>query len=69
MIPIGGNVAETRPQTRGWNGIKKPLAKPFDAEEVERIVSVARLHWQDRHGGYIGRTRQRKSADGTYSAT
>jgi hypothetical protein len=69
MIPIGGKVAETRPQIKGWDGIKKPLAKPFDAQVVERIVSVARLHWQDRHRGDIGRTRQRKSLDGIYSAT
>jgi FixJ family two-component response regulator len=25
------------------------LAKPFDATEVIRIVSVAWQHWQDRH--------------------
>jgi hypothetical protein len=24
VIPIGGNVAESRSQTKGWDGIKKP---------------------------------------------
>lgn len=40
------------------------LAKPFDAEEVTRIVSIAGQHWRDRHGVHIGRTKQRKSANG-----
>ena len=41
------------------------LAKPFEADEVIRIVSIARQHWQDRHGVYNSRTTQRKSAKGT----
>jgi DNA-binding response OmpR family regulator len=41
------------------------LAKPFDAAEVIRIADIARQHWQDRHGVYSSRTRQRKSANGT----
>jgi DNA-binding response OmpR family regulator len=40
------------------------LAKPFDADEVTRVAGIARQHWQDRHGVYIGRTKQRKSANG-----
>jgi len=40
------------------------LAKPFDAEEVKRIVSIAGQHWQDRHGVHASRTRQRRSANG-----
>lgn len=39
------------------------LAKPFEADEVIRIVSIACQHWQDRHGVYISRTKQRKSAN------
>ena len=39
------------------------LAKPFDAEEVKRIVSIAGQHWRERHGVYISRTRQRQSAN------
>jgi len=41
------------------------LAKPFEADEVIRIVSIACQHWQDRHGVYNSRTTQRKSAKGT----
>ena len=41
------------------------LAKPFEADEVIRIVSIACQHWQDRHGVYNSRTKQRKSANGT----
>jgi len=41
------------------------LAKPFDADEVIRIVNVAWQHWRDRHDVYISRTKQRKSANGT----
>ena len=41
------------------------LAKPFEADEVIRIVSIAGQHWEDRHGVYHSRTEQRKSATGT----
>ena len=41
------------------------LAKPFDANEVIRIAGIAGQHWQDRHGVYISRTKQRKSANGS----
>ena len=41
------------------------LAKPFEADEVIRIVSIAGQHWQDRHGVHNSRTEQRKSANGT----
>jgi hypothetical protein len=40
------------------------LAKPFDPNEVIRIVSVAWQHWQDRHGVHSIRTNQRKAATG-----
>jgi DNA-binding NtrC family response regulator len=38
------------------------LAKPFDTQEVIRIVSSAWQHWQDRHGIHSGRTAQRRAA-------
>jgi DNA-binding NtrC family response regulator len=41
------------------------LAKPFEADEVIRIVSIAGQHWEDRHGVHKRRTEQRKSATGT----
>jgi len=41
------------------------LAKPFDTEEVTRIVSFAGQHWRDRHGVYSSRTKQRKAVAGT----
>jgi CheY-like chemotaxis protein len=40
------------------------LAKPFEADEVIRIVTIAGRHWEDRHGVYKSRTQQRKSATG-----
>jgi FixJ family two-component response regulator len=41
------------------------LAKPFEADEVIRIVDIAGAHWQDRHSTHITRTKQRKAGDGT----
>jgi DNA-binding NtrC family response regulator len=41
------------------------LAKPFEADEVIRIVSIAYQHWQYRHGVCNSSTTQRKSAKGT----
>jgi len=41
------------------------LAKPFEADEVIRIVSIAGQHWQNRHGVHIARTEQRKSTNGS----
>ena len=41
------------------------LAKPFEADEVIRVVSIAGQRWDNRHGVYNSRTEQRKSATGT----
>lgn len=41
------------------------LAKPFDATEVIRIVSLAWQHWLDRHELHAKRTKQRKAGSGT----
>jgi DNA-binding NtrC family response regulator len=41
------------------------LVKPFDTEEVTRIVSFAWQHWLDRNNVYASRTKQRKSASGS----
>jgi DNA-binding response OmpR family regulator len=40
------------------------LAKPFESDEVIRIVTIATQHWQDRHGVYKSCTERRKSAIG-----
>ena len=45
------------------------LAKPFDAEEVIRIVSVAWQHWRDLHNVYVSAAKQRKFANGPMAAT
>jgi len=41
------------------------LAKPFDADEVVRVIGAAGQHWRGRHDICISRTKQRKSANGT----
>ena len=41
------------------------LAKPFDADEVIRVVDIACQHWKHRHGVPIGRTEAGKSANGS----
>ena len=41
------------------------LAKPFDATEVIRIVSLALQHWLERHELHAKRTKQRKTATET----
>jgi DNA-binding NtrC family response regulator len=45
------------------------LAKPFDATEVIRILSLAWQHWQDRYGVYRSRTKQRTAAAGKAEST
>ena len=41
------------------------LAKPFDREEVSRVLGFAWRHWQDRHGIHDARSTQRRAAAGT----
>lgn len=66
LLIVTSRLADERLWAEALNlGAWDVLAKPFDADEVIRIVSVAGQHWQDRHGIYISRTKQRKSANGT----
>jgi len=43
-------------------GVYDVLAKPFDASEVTRVLSLAWQHWLNRHDLHRVRTGQRKAA-------
>jgi DNA-binding NtrC family response regulator len=65
LLIVTSRLADERLWAEALNlGAWDVLAKPFDEDEVIRIVSVAGQHWQDRHGVHIRRTKQRKSAKG-----
>src|SRR5271165_6623355 len=62
---VAARLADERLWAEALNlGAWDVLAKPFDADEVIRIVDIARQHWRDRHGVYKSRTEQRRSANG-----
>ena len=66
LFIVTSRLADERLWSEALNlGAWDVLAKPFDAYEVIRIVSVAGQHWRDRHGVYFNRAKQRKSVDGT----
>ena len=66
LLIVTSRLADERLWAEALNlGAWDVLAKPFEADEVIRIVSIAGQHWQDRHGVYNSRTTQRKSATGT----
>jgi len=66
LLIVTSRLADERLWAEAVNlGAWDVLAKPFDAEEVIRIVSVARQHWRDRHNPYYTRATQRKLANGT----
>jgi len=66
LLIVTSRLADERLWAEALNlGAWDVLAKPFDADEVIRIVGVAWQHWQDRHHVHINRTAQRKSANGT----
>lgn len=66
LLIVTSRLADERLWAEALNlGAWDLLAKPFDTNEVIRIVSVAWQHWQDRHHVHISRTKQRKSANGT----
>jgi DNA-binding NtrC family response regulator len=66
LFIVSSRLADDRLWAEALNlGAWDVLAKPFEADEVIRIVSIACQHWQDRHGVYNSRTTQRKSAKGT----
>jgi DNA-binding NtrC family response regulator len=50
LLIVTSRLADARLWAEALNlGAYDVLAKPFDATEVIRIVSVAWQHWQDRH--------------------
>ena len=66
LFILASRLADERVWAEALNlGAWDVLAKPFEADEVIRIVSIAGQHWEDRHGVYNSRTEQRKSATGT----
>jgi len=66
LLIVTSRLADERLWAEALNlGAWDLLAKPFDTNEVIRSVSVAGRHWQDRHGVYSSRTRQRKAVAGT----
>jgi CheY-like chemotaxis protein len=66
LVIVTSRLADERLWAEALNlGAWDVLAKPFDADEVIRIVGIACQHWQDRHSIYISRTRQKKPAIGT----
>lgn len=66
LLIVTSRLADERLWAEALNlGAWDVLAKPFDADEVIRIIGVAWQHWQDRHHVHINRTAQRKSANGT----
>jgi DNA-binding NtrC family response regulator len=66
LLIVTSRLADERLWAEALNlGAWDVLAKPFEQDEVIRIVSVACQHWQDRHGVYNSNTTQRKSAKGT----
>jgi len=63
LLIVTSRLADERLWAEALNlGAWDVLAKPFDADEVIRIVGVAWQHWQDRHHVHINRT---ASASGT----
>jgi len=65
LLIVTSRLADERLWAEALNlGAWDVLAKPFDADEVQRIVSIAEQHWQDRHGACLGRAKQGKSSNG-----
>ncbi|MBZ5622591.1 MAG: response regulator [Acidobacteriia bacterium] len=65
LLIVISRLADDRLWAEALNlGAYDVLAKPFDAAEVIRIVSLAWRHWQDRHDLHCVRTRQRMAAVG-----
>jgi DNA-binding response OmpR family regulator len=66
LLIVTSRLADERLWAEALNlGAWDVLAKPFDADEVIRIIGIACQHWEDRHGACISRTKQRKPANGT----
>ena len=70
LLIVTSRLADERLWAQAVNlGAWDVLAKPFDAEEVIRIISVAWQHWRDRHNVYVTGAKQRKFANGLMAAT
>jgi DNA-binding NtrC family response regulator len=70
LFIVSSRLADERLWAEAINlGAWDVLAKPFQADEVIRIVSIAGQHWEDRHGVNSSRTERRKSATGHLAAT
>ena len=66
LFIVSSRMADERLWAEALNlGAWDVLLKPFDADELIRIVGIASQHWQDFHGVYRSGTIQRKSASGT----
>jgi DNA-binding NtrC family response regulator len=66
LLIVTSRLADERLWAEALNlGAWDVLAKPFDADEVKRVVGIAGRHWQDRRGARISRAQPRKSANGT----
>jgi len=66
LLIVTSRLADERLWAEALNlGAWDVLAKPFDADEVIRIVDIARQHWQGRHRIHITHTEQRNSANGS----
>jgi len=65
LLIVTSRLADERLWAEALNlGAWDVLAKPFDAGEVNRIVSIAGQHWQDCHNVQLSRTKQRKFPSG-----
>ena len=66
LLIVTSRLADARLWAEALNlGAYDVLAKPFNATEVIRVVSLAWQHWLERHQLYANRTRQRKASKGT----
>ncbi len=66
LVIVASRLADEQLWAEAINlGAYDVLAKPFDATEVVRILSLAWQHWQHRHELHAGQTKQRKAAGAT----
>jgi DNA-binding NtrC family response regulator len=66
LFIVSSRLADERLWAEALNlGAWDVLAKPFDADEVIRIVGIAWQHWKDRHGVSSSGAKPAQSAKGT----